>query len=301
MNLAAIVDARRAIVPLAAASLPEASALLVERLVSAGAVTKPDQLRERAREERPEDIVAMGDRAFLLHYRTDSVRELVVAIGTSRDPICRGLGESDKQCARIVLLIVAPPRMAARYLQVVGAFARMLSSPNVVEAVLEQPDAESLAALPAFESYDLPEELLVRDIMTERPLTVHPDSVLREAALTMVRANVEGLPVVDDEQRLVGMLSERELLRHLLGSQLLAGSQKAATVEPPTGEIGGAPRRVVRDVMTRQVLCVSASQALADVASLMSNKELDRVPVVSEGRLVGVLTRGDIVRKLIGS
>ncbi len=53
--------------------------------------------------------------------------------------------------------------------------------------------------------------------------------------------------------------------------------------------------------MTRQVLCVSPEQPLAEVASLMANKDVDRVPVVREGRLVGFLTRGDIVRKLIGS
>jgi CBS domain-containing protein len=53
--------------------------------------------------------------------------------------------------------------------------------------------------------------------------------------------------------------------------------------------------------MTRQVLCVAPEQPIAEVASLMSNKDVDRVPVVREGRLVGFLTRGDIVRKLIGT
>ena len=53
--------------------------------------------------------------------------------------------------------------------------------------------------------------------------------------------------------------------------------------------------------MTRQVLCVSPDQPLAEVASLMMNKDVERVPVVRDGRLVGFLTRGDIVRKLIGS
>jgi CBS domain-containing protein len=56
----------------------------------------------------------------------------------------------------------------------------------------------------------------------------------------------------------------------------------------------------VRDVMTRQVLCVAPEQPVAEVAALMTNKDVERVPVVWEGRLVGFLTRGDIVRKLIG-
>ena len=49
------------------------------------------------------------------------------------------------------------------------------------------------------------------------------------------------------------------------------------------------------------VLCVAPEQPIAEVASLMSNKDVERVPVVREGRLVGFLTRGDIVRKLIGT
>ena len=59
--------------------------------------------------------------------------------------------------------------------------------------------------------------------------------------------------------------------------------------------------RTVRDIMTRQVLCVAPEQPIAEVASLMLNKDVDRVPVVKDDRLVGFLTRGDIVRKLIGS
>ena len=52
--------------------------------------------------------------------------------------------------------------------------------------------------------------------------------------------------------------------------------------------------------MTRQVLCVSPEQPLAEVSLIMANKDVERVPVVREGRIVGLLTRGDIVRKLIG-
>jgi CBS-domain-containing membrane protein len=110
----------------------------------------------------------------------------------------------------------------------------------------------------------------------------------------MVRAGVAGLPVVEADGRVVGMLSQRELLQHLLTKYLARGGAPAA--QPPDVR----PRQV-RDVMTRQVLCVSPDQPVAEVAAMMSNKDVDRVPVVSDGRLVGFLTRGDIVRKLIGS
>ncbi len=84
------------------------------------------------------------------------------------------------------------------------------------------------------------------------------------------------------------------MIRHLLTIQAFSGLDAR---EGPTG----AGRKLVRDAMSRQVLCVAPHQPLAEVASLMSNKDVDRVPVVRDGRLVGFLTRGDIVRKLIGN
>jgi CBS domain-containing protein len=90
------------------------------------------------------------------------------------------------------------------------------------------------------------------------------------------------------------VLGDRDLLRDLLTSADL-GSRIAKSP-------GRGPdrRRRVRDIMTRQVLCVAPEQPLAEVVSLMVNKNVERVPVVRHGQLVGFLTRGDILRQLIG-
>ena len=293
MRLSDFVAVDHIVVPLRLDTVTAAARVLIDRLVAAGAVSDVDKLRGRVEEERPEDIVAMGDRAFLLHYRTDAVTDLRVALGTAEQPICRELGDNETQCAHVVLLIAAPPRMAARYLQVVGAFARLLSKQQVVEQLLAQPDAQSLAALPHFAEYELPEQLTVRDMMTDRPLTIAPERPVLDAARDMVRLGVGALPVVDGNGLLIGMLGERELLRSLTG--YLQGGRgeggKGAQQPPPA----------VRDAMTRQVLCVSPDQPLADVSAMMTNKDVDRVPVVRDGRIVGMLTRGDIVRKLLGN
>ena len=295
MTLADLIRPERVVVPLHGATLHDAGHALLDRLVETGAIANAERLAQRADEERPEDLVAMGDRAFLLHYRSDAVTELAVALGTSAAPVSRELGESaETQEARIVLFVVAPPRQAPLYLQVVGAFARLLSREDVVDAVLRARDAAAVATLPAWGDIVLRDQLAVRDLMTERPRSVGPDTALRDAALDMTRGGVAGLPVVESDGRVVGMLSQRELLQHLLTKYLARGG---AAAQPGPGDI---PKRV-RDVMTRQVLCVSPDQPVAEVAAMMSNKDVDRVPVVRDGRLVGFLTRGDIVRKLIGS
>lgn len=294
MRLSDFLPAAQIVVPVRHETIIGAADELLERLVAAGGISDVEKLRRRVAEEQPEDIVAMGDRAFLLHYRTDAVTDLRVALGTSQRPICRELGESEEQCARILLLIVAPRKFAAEYLQLVGAFARLLSKQPLVERILEQPSSEALASLDAFRDYELPAQLTVRDIMTYQPRTIAPETALKDAAREMVRLGVGGLPVVNEDGLVVGMLGERELLRTLSG--YLQGGRGEGARAPGVP----AQRSTVRDAMTRQVLCVSPDQAIADVSSMMTNKDVDRVPVVRDGRIVGMLTRGDIVRKLLG-
>ena len=303
MKLSELVRAERVVVPLESTTLAQAALALVERVTATGAVDDPDKLRSRVQEGRGEDMVMLGDRAFLTHYRTDAVLELVVAVGVAAGPIPRDEHDAESPQARLIVLIVAPPRQAARYLQVLGAFSRLLSRPEVVEAWLAAASAAEVAGLPALGEIEIAPHLAVRDVMTIRPHTTRPDAVLRDAARDMVRAGVGGLPVVDADGMLVGMLSERELMRHMLTNAVFLGGGRGGAHGESARHAAGADhaRRTVRDVMTRQVLCVSPDQPLAEVASVMSNKDVERVPVVRDGRLVGFLTRGDIVRKLIGS
>ena len=295
MKLRDFLAPERIVIPLEARTLEEASAALLERVLTAREVIDRSKLRKRAGEARDEDTVAMGDRAFLVHYRTDAVGQLLVAVGVAPTPLCRTSRDDGEQCARIVLLLAAPPRLAARYLQVVGGFARLLRQREVLDAFLAAPSAAAFVALEPFDAYQLPEQLTVRDVMTDHPRTVPADTPLKEAARLLVRTGLGALPVVDEERHVLGMVSEREVIRHLLSTRVFSGVDVRGAIAP------GLSARSVRDVMSRQVMCVAPEQPIAEVASLMSNKDVDRVPVVREGRLVGFLTRGDIVRKLIGN
>jgi CBS domain-containing protein/mannitol/fructose-specific phosphotransferase system IIA component (Ntr-type) len=290
-----LLVASRIVMPLLAGTVADAAEALCRALDRSGALSNADLLCERIEEARSEDLVALADRAFVLHYRTDAVRDLVVSIGVAPNDVVRVLDDHAMQRARLVVLVCAPPRQLARHLQVVSALVRVLSTASAVTAALSAETPGQLLALPQFAGLTLPAQLTVRELMSERPRTVGPDVPLRSAVLEMLRAGVGGLPVVDESNRVIGMLSERELLRDLL-SHYLPRAGGANAPQPPA-----AARRTVRDIMTRQVLCVAPEQPLAEVASLMLNKDVERVPVVKDDRLVGFLTRGDIVRKLIGS
>jgi CBS domain-containing protein len=300
VNLADFLAPSRVLLPLASDTLHTARTAVLDRLAQSGAVEDLERLQARVAEERGEDMVAMADHAFLLHYRTDTAAALQVGLGVCRSGIRRTLDDGTTQSAPVLVVVVGPPRLAARHLQIVRGFGRLLPKRESIDALLAAPSPEAVATLPMFLEYDIPEQLLVRDLMTERPRTTTGDVPLRHAARELIHTGLGALPVVDDDRRLLGMLSERELMRHLLSSDLLAGGPGGGALRHLPPATPASPAKTVRDVMTRQVLCVAPEQSVAEVAALMTNKDVERVPVVREGRLVGFVTRGDIVRKLIG-
>lgn len=127
----------------------------------------------------------------------------------------------------------------------------------------------------------------VREVMTSPAVTIKPTDEVAEAARLLDRLSVTMLPVVEDNGQLVGVISEADVIGKLTTF--------------PEGR-AGAHRRVdalrVRDVMTNRVLTVGADDELADVVSLMSGTTLKSLPVLLHDRVVGVVSRRDIVRAL---
>jgi len=303
VRLQEVVEQQHALVPLLAHTVKEATERLAERLVASGVVSEANRLSAVIRNAWPEDMVSVGEHAFLPHFRTEAVRKLATAVGVSPTPI---RWEKDpNRTARIVILIVAPPRETPTYLQVVGAFARLLSDPATVLAMLAAKTPEQLVQIGALQAVELPSHLSVRDLMTPHVLAARPDQTLGDVARLMMDKDVRALPVVDDNGSLVGMVTHRELLRYLIPDYLQrskSGKFRALPANPAPGHGAGDPRELpVRDVMSRAVLCLSEDQTLTDVANLMSNKDVDRFPVVREGVVVGFLTRADLIRRLVAT
>ncbi len=300
MKLRDVLKTEHIIVPLRAATVKEATERLAERLIAAGAVADPQRLNAVIRHTWPEDMVSVGEHAFLPHFRTEAVRGLVTAVGISATPI---RWEKDPhRTARVVIFILAPIRDAALYLQVVGAFARTLANPDTVLALLAARTPEQVVALAALDAVELPSQLTVRDVMTAQAITVGPERTLGDVARLMVDHDIRALPVVDDGGSLIGMITHRELLRFLIPH--FVQRTKTGEFHAPTRsqlQRGSADPQLIlaKEAMARSVLCLAEDQTLADVANLMSSKDVDRFPVVREGLVVGFLTRADVVRRLI--
>jgi CBS domain-containing protein len=268
--------------------------------VQTGAASDARRLNAVIQNTWPEDMVTVGEHAFLPHFRTEAVRALVAAFGVAPTPV--HLERDPKRTARIVILVVAPPKDTPTYLQVLGALARVLSAPENVLALLAAKSPQDIVDLHAISDVELPSHLTVRDVMTRHVYSIGPTETLRSAARFMLEHGVRALPVVEEDGELLGIVTHKELLHHLIPVyvQRSKSGEFRAVTKPQAAAASVDPQDIpVRDVMSRKVLCLSEDQTLAEVANLLNSKDIDRFPVVREGRVVGFLTRADLVRRLL--
>ncbi len=148
-------------------------------------------------------------------------------------------------------------------------------------------------------------EQTVRDIMTVDPVTVTPDMTVTEVAKLMVDERVGALPVME-EGRLIGIVTEGDLIMqdvklefptymHLLDGYILYPPATARF----ESELKKAVAATVRDVMTRDPVTVDVDSSVEDAATLLVERDVSRLPVLEEGRLVGIVSKYDVVRSLV--
>jgi CBS domain-containing protein len=296
MRLLEVLKTEHIVAPLTTDTLRAAVIALVQRLVDSGAVARPEQLERLLAEERIRDVVHIGDRVLLPHMRTDAVDRLVVAVGVSPRPL-QVSPNAERGTEHIVVLVLAPPEATSHYLQTVAAIARALRSDAVVDRLIDARSAGAVLEIPEIRDLTVQPRLAVRDLMTQRVYRVFPDTPVEELLEMMGRHQLKAVPVVGEKREVLGVVTDRDVLRHLLPAIGRAGSDERDEAK----ENRTLYRTPVREIMTRSVMCISEDQGLAEVVSTMINKDVERLPVVHEGRLTGFLSRTDVLRKMFGS
>ena len=148
------------------------------------------------------------------------------------------------------------------------------------------------------------DECLVREIMTTPAVTVRPDTTIKELVALFRERRLGGAPVVDDDEQLIGIVTEGDLMSldaevpmphwfELFDSIIYLGSQKKFKEQ-----LQKATAATVGDLMTPAPFTVKPDDPARDAATLMARHGFDRVPVEDEGRVVGIVTRHDVMKML---
>ena len=139
------------------------------------------------------------------------------------------------------------------------------------------------------------------DVMTGEVITIGEDASVQEAAKLMAEHGISAVPVVDRDKRVIGMVSEGDLLhRAETGTERRRSwwLEMVASTNQLAGEYVKSHSGSVKDVMTRDVISVTEETTVAYIAILLETNRIKRVPVLRDGRLVGILSRANLVRAL---
>ncbi len=141
----------------------------------------------------------------------------------------------------------------------------------------------------------------VSELMTRDVMTIPPDMNVREAAKVLFDKQISGLPVVDENRKVVGMITEKEIINMALPkfAEELGDFDVVLNEEPFHKKLAEADKIKVREIMRREVLCTGEDVSVAEVARLMIAKKQRRIPVLDKDKkLVGIIARADIVKKI---
>jgi CBS domain-containing protein len=133
--------------------------------------------------------------------------------------------------------------------------------------------------------------MLVREVMTSPAVTVVPEASLKEAIRLLDEHQITAMPVIDGERRLVGVVSEADVLRDAVPADRRVHERLVAITGPTV-------RLAVTDVMTHLPVSVSPDDDLAEAVELLVDTQVKSLPVVSSGVVVGMVSRRDVVALL---
>lgn len=149
---------------------------------------------------------------------------------------------------------------------------------------------------------------IVADVMTRDPIVVQAETPLKDVVQIIAEKRISGLPVVDQSGKLIGTISENDLMWQETGvtpPAYIMILDSVIYLENPAQydrDLHKALGQTVKEVMTKETISVKPSKLLREAAQIMHDRKINRLPVVDDsGSVIGILTRGDIIRFMAAS
>ncbi|MGI5922231.1 MAG: CBS domain-containing protein [Syntrophomonadaceae bacterium] len=149
--------------------------------------------------------------------------------------------------------------------------------------------------------------MVAKDIMTKDVITAGPEEQVEKVTKLMLENKISGIPVVDNERHVLGMVTEKDLM-------VKAGEVKVPFyltlfdsiifLENPirfSNDLKKYAAVKVKDVMTTRVVVIEEDKPVNEIVKIMQQKKINRIPVVRHDKLVGIITRNDILKSLVKS
>jgi CBS domain-containing protein len=252
------------------------------------------------------ELSRVHERVAVALTESDAVEEICAVIGVSlvgfmsegiddasgdrADEAGTGDAPGDGAYSEALLVLITPGRLAFLRDHMLPTLKRFFRDEERVTPILNARSADDITKIVALMDLDPHQSLLVEDVVQPIRYRVYPDTPHSEVVDLMVRRELHAVPVVGEDYEFLGVITTGDAMDELLSqarSHSVGGSSASAPGDP-----------TAREIMTRTVMCVSEGQSLIEAASIMVNRDVEQLPVIRDGEMVGFLTRGEVLQWL---
>lgn len=299
MKLSKLLNRDLVIAGLDVQSKTEAVQSLLDLIAERFPLLNINRIRKAVEERELIENTAYGHGYAFPHARTDAVERMYIALAVTR----KGLSDEtpDGEPLRVVCLMLTPSNISQLYLQALSAFARFARESRNTERLLETHSGADVIKVVYESGVSVDRDLLVRDVMVEKVISISPDHTLKDVANLLYQHRISSMPVIDQDQRVVGTISNRDLIKAALPDYktLIENISMSPNVEPFDEFLKQEDRIKVREMMDEEFSTTTEDTSVVELAAMMLFKNLRIVPVVRNDRLVGVVVASDLVSKII--
>jgi len=240
------------------------------------------------------DVARVHEQIIVVLAQEDTLESVTAVLGVSLQPFeVDAAGSDGPTTARVLILLVTPRRFATLKHQMLPALVRFFREEERAGPLVAAQSVDAVKGLKSLMDIELHERLLVEDVLSPLQYRVYPDTPYTEVVDLMVRRGLKSVPVVGEDYEFLGIITTGDAMKHVVAKTQTEEAGNSPQTTPPE-------EATAREIMTRSVMCVSEDQSLMEAAFIMVNRDVEELPVIREGEMVGFLTRGEVLRLLFG-
>lgn len=254
------------------------------------------QLMRLVRQREEQSHTAYPSGIGIPHVRLEGLDDTLIAMSFLQNPV-----QSEDIKVSWVVMIITDKSSSNTYLNIVSALLKMSRDAGLMEEMKRQHDGHGVVQVVKQHGIEVKKEVCIGDIMTSSPVSVGPDTLLSELSLVMSDKEISMVPVTDEEGRYLGEVSVLDLLKVGVPDYLMMidNLNFLLSFEPLEKLFETMDVATVGEIMETEEPVLHPKASIVETVALMIRHRKRFVSIVDEGKLVGVVTAKDILRKVI--
>jgi len=303
MKLSSYLDPRFIFVNLSAETKEDAIRQIIEKTAEedeAFSQQRP-QIETLVLEREQSISTAMGKGLAIPHARVAGYDDVIVAIGILAREIPCELASKEQGTLKMLFLIVAQQTKNQLILQLMAAIIKLTENRELFDAICREHDADTIYSEIKKARIQLKAGITAEDIMNPTTVPARLDNTLGEIVRRLVVEGLVGLPVVDEQNQLVGEITERELIQFGLPkyASVMKNLSFMTSSEPFENYFQHEHSVTVKELYRANPITIDRNASIMEISFIMVNQGNTRLYVVDQGRYLGMIVRSDIIRKVL--